>query len=65
MKTITAGQALTLLLADYGVDTVFGIPGTHSIELYQEFPITRIRHISPRHEQGCQYISKMSPFLHF
>ncbi|WP_228484217.1 hypothetical protein, partial [Pseudomonas aeruginosa] len=26
-KTLTAGQALVRLLANYGVDTVFGIPG--------------------------------------
>ncbi len=25
-KTLTAGQALVRLLANYGVDTVFGIP---------------------------------------
>lgn len=31
-KTLTAGQALVRLLANYGVDTVFGIPGVHTLE---------------------------------
>lgn len=36
-KTLTAGQALVRLLANYGVDTVFGIPGVHTLELYRDF----------------------------
>lgn len=28
--TLTAGQALVRLLANYGVQTVFGIPGVHT-----------------------------------
>mgnify|MGYP002719417634 CR=1 FL=1 len=31
-KTLTGGQALVRLLANYGVDTVFGIPGVHTLE---------------------------------
>lgn len=29
--TLTAGQALVRLLANYGVQTVFGIPGVHTL----------------------------------
>ncbi|MXZ80673.1 MAG: 5-guanidino-2-oxopentanoate decarboxylase [Gammaproteobacteria bacterium] len=57
MKPVTAGQALVELLADHGVDTVFGIPGTHSIELYRGLASERIRHISPRHEQGGGFMA--------
>ena len=57
MSSITAGEALIDLLADYGVDTVFGIPGTHSIELYRGLKSGRIRHISPRHEQGGGFMA--------
>ena len=32
-QTLTGGQALVRLLAGYGVDTVFGIPGVHTLSL--------------------------------
>ena len=37
-NTLTGGQALVRLLANYGVDTVFGIPGVHTLELYRGLP---------------------------
>jgi 5-guanidino-2-oxopentanoate decarboxylase len=57
MPTTTAGEALVNLLADYGVELVFGIPGTHSIELYRGLGSGKIRHISPRHEQGGGFMA--------
>jgi 5-guanidino-2-oxopentanoate decarboxylase len=56
-QTLSAGEALVELLADYGVELVFGIPGTHSIELYRGLSSSRIRHISPRHEQGGGFMA--------
>ncbi len=56
-QDVTVGEALVNLLADYGVDLVFGIPGTHSIELYRGLESGRIRHISPRHEQGGGFMA--------
>ncbi len=53
----TVGEALVELLEDYGIDTVFGIPGTHSIELYRGLENSKIRHISPRHEQGGGFMA--------
>lgn len=53
----TVGEALVGLLEDYGIDTVFGIPGTHSIELYRGLENSKIRHISPRHEQGGGFMA--------
>ena len=41
----------------YGVDTVFGIPGVHTVELYRGLPATRIRHVTPRHEQGAGFMA--------
>ncbi len=32
---ISTGMYLTKLLEAYGVDTVFGIPGVHTVELYR------------------------------
>jgi thiamine pyrophosphate-dependent acetolactate synthase large subunit-like protein len=51
----TGAQAAFRALEDNGVDVVFGIPGTHTLSLYREFACSRIRHITPRHEQGGGY----------
>ncbi|MCX8500924.1 MAG: 5-guanidino-2-oxopentanoate decarboxylase [Alphaproteobacteria bacterium] len=53
----SVGTALTILLEGYGVETVFGIPGVHTVELYRGLPETRIRHITPRHEQGAGFMA--------
>ena len=54
---LTCGELLVQLLEDLGVDTVFGIPGVHTVELYRGLPSTRIRHITPRHEQGAGFMA--------
>jgi acetolactate synthase-1/2/3 large subunit len=53
--TTTGGQAVVDALVAYGVDTVFGIPGTHNLEIYRHLATSGIRHVSPRHEQGAGY----------
>lgn len=53
----TCGELLVELLEAYGIDTVFGIPGVHTVELYRGLPNTRIRHVTPRHEQGAGYMA--------
>lgn len=53
----TCGEILVRLLEAYGVDTVFGIPGVHTVELYRGLPATGIRHITPRHEQGAGFMA--------
>jgi thiamine pyrophosphate-dependent acetolactate synthase large subunit-like protein len=52
---MTGGEVLVRSLAAHGVDTVFGIPGTHNLEIYRHLPGNGIRHITPRHEQGAGY----------
>ena len=54
---LSCGQALTLLLEAYGVDTVFGIPGVHTLELYKGLGAANIRHIQARHEQGAGFMA--------
>jgi acetolactate synthase-1/2/3 large subunit len=54
---LTCGELLVQLLEQLGVDTVFGIPGVHTVELYRGLPATRIRHITPRHEQGAGFMA--------
>jgi len=56
-STLTGGQALVRLLAHYGVDTVFGIPGVHTVELYRGLPGSGIRHVLTRHEQGAGFMA--------
>ncbi|MGF7007790.1 5-guanidino-2-oxopentanoate decarboxylase [Aminobacter sp. BE322] len=53
----TVGEALIGLLEAHGVDTVFGIPGVHTIELYRGLARSRIRHVTPRHEQGAGFMA--------
>ena len=53
----TCGEVLVKLLENYSVDTVFGIPGVHTVELYRGLPETSIRHITPRHEQGAGFMA--------
>ena len=55
MKTI--GMYLVELLAAYGVDTVFGIPGVHTIDLYRGLEKSGMRHITARHEQGLGFMA--------
>ncbi|QDG76587.1 5-guanidino-2-oxopentanoate decarboxylase [Labrenzia sp. PHM005] len=53
----TVGEVLIELLEVYGVDTVFGIPGVHTAELYRGLATSSIRHITPRHEQGAGFMA--------
>ena len=54
---MTCGELLVQLLESLGVECVFGIPGVHTVELYRGLPSTRIRHITPRHEQGAGFMA--------
>jgi len=47
----SVGCYLVELLAANGIDTVFGIPGVHTLELYRGLAATGLRHILVRHEQ--------------
>lgn len=53
----TVGEALISLLEAHGVDTVFGIPGVHTVELYRGLADSKIRHVTPRHEQGAAFMA--------
>ena len=54
---ISCGEVLLKMLADYGVEVAFGIPGTHTIELYRGLRDSPIRHVTPRHEQGAGFMA--------
>lgn len=53
----TCGEVLVKILENYGIDTVFGIPGVHTVELYRGIRHTQLRHITPRHEQGAGFMA--------
>lgn len=54
---MTLGEGLIRLLESYGVEVVFGIPGVHTVELYRGLAGSKIRHITPRHEQGAGFMA--------
>ena len=56
-KTITCGEAVMRLLSKYGVDTVFGIPGVHTLDYCRELRDGPIRHIQVRNEQGAGFMA--------
>lgn len=50
-------QSILETLERHGVDTVFGIPGNHNIELYRYLPASKIRHVTAHHEQGVGFMA--------
>ncbi|HTX11674.1 MAG TPA: 5-guanidino-2-oxopentanoate decarboxylase [Solirubrobacteraceae bacterium] len=55
MRKITGGQAVVDSLAAHDVEVVWGIPGTHNLEIYAHLNRSGIRHLLPRHEQGAAF----------
>lgn len=53
----SCGTRLVEILSAYGVDTVFGMPGVHTLEAYRGLPGSAIRHIGVRHEQGAGFMA--------
>ena len=54
---ITCGEALVRLLQEYDVDTVFGIPGVHTLDLYRGIANSNLHHVQPRNEQGAGFMA--------
>lgn len=57
MTLKTCGEALMHLLEAYGVSTVFGIPGEHTLELYRGIEGSNVRAVTPRNEQGASFMA--------
>ena len=57
MTHLTCGEAVMKLLSAYGVDTVFGMPGTHTVELYRGIARAGMRHVQCRNEQGASLMA--------
>jgi len=54
-KKPTTGWLVLETLKNYGIDTIFGIPGTHNLEFYRPLSHLGIRTVTTRHEQGAGY----------
>ncbi len=55
---ISVGEATMRLLARYGVDTIFGIPGVHTLEFYRGLAEgSAIRHVQARNELGAGFMA--------
>jgi thiamine pyrophosphate-dependent acetolactate synthase large subunit-like protein len=54
---MTCGEAVMKLLSAYGVDTVFGMAGTMTVELYRGIARAGIRHVQCRNEQGASLMA--------
>lgn len=57
-RRIRGGDAVLMALEANGVDTIFGIPGVHTLDIYDALiDRSAIKHILARHEQGAGYMA--------
>ena len=56
-QTRSGAELVVHALETAGVDTVFGIPGVHTLALYDALPKSGIRHVLARHEQGIGFMA--------
>jgi len=57
-NAITCGEATIRLLAKYGVDTVFGIPGVHTLDFCRGLDNGDVSHVQSRNEQGAGFMAE-------
>ena len=57
MSRLSLGAGIAQALKARGVDTVFGIPGVHNVELYRGLQEAGITHVLARHEQGAGFMA--------
>ena len=51
------GTQIAHMLAARGVETIFGIPGVHNIEMYRGIEQAGLKHVLARHEQGAGFMA--------
>jgi thiamine pyrophosphate-dependent acetolactate synthase large subunit-like protein len=57
LLTATGAELAIAMLEAHGVETVFGIPGVHTLALYDALHSSSIRHVLARHEQGAGFMA--------
>jgi acetolactate synthase-1/2/3 large subunit len=56
-EKVTGGAAAIAALEAAGVEVVFGIPGVHTLALYDALHDRGVRHVLARHEQGAGFMA--------
>ena len=51
------GAQISHMLKARGIDTIFGIPGVHNVEMYRGIEEAGITHVLARHEQGAGFMA--------
>ncbi len=54
---LNVGEATIELLEQYGVDTLFGIPGVHTMDFCRGLNRSKIHHVQARNEQGAGFMA--------
>ena len=62
-QTRPLGAQISAMLRDRGVDTIFGIPGVHNIEMYRGIEEAGIRHILARRAAVPNGNALSKPFI--
>ncbi|HWS83088.1 MAG TPA: thiamine pyrophosphate-binding protein [Ktedonobacteraceae bacterium] len=58
-QCLTGAQAIIATLRAHNVDTIFGIPGVHTLPIYDAiYQEPGLRHILARHEQGAGFMAE-------
>ncbi len=57
MPKMTGGQAVIEQLTKEGVEVIFGIPGVHTLDVYDALIDAPIKHVTVRHEQGAGFMA--------
>ncbi|MCF7982052.1 MAG: hypothetical protein K9K86_08705 [Pseudomonadales bacterium] len=57
MTELTTAQAMVATLEQYGIDTLFGVPGAQTYDLFDAIGSSSIRLIGARHEQATAYMA--------
>src|SRR3712207_5484273 len=58
MVRLNGGQAIARALRTEGIDTVFGIVGTHNVQIFDGLlDVPDIRVVTVRHEQGAGFMA--------
>ncbi len=56
-ESATGGELAIAMLEANGVEVVFGIPGVHTLALYDALHASNIKHVLARHEQGAGFMA--------
>ncbi|ACB85503.1 thiamine pyrophosphate-binding protein [Natranaerobius thermophilus] len=55
--TLKVSQVIVNCLENLGIEHVFGIPGIHNLDIYEQLIRSEIQHITARHEEGAGYMA--------